>query len=104
MAATVPGIEITDEADAASRWRPNGEVNARDAVHCFEVRAKLFVGVVVAALGHQMKVEVAELIWKRIGIVNFEGNALVRAALDFVAARLRRSGLARRPSCLEKAF
>src|SRR5579859_809940 len=104
MDAAVPAVEIADDADAPRGRRPDGEVDAGDAVDGLQVRAKFFVRVVVAAFGHEVKVEIAELVRKRIRIVDFERDAFVRAALNFVAGGFRRGGPAGGPSRFEEAF
>jgi len=50
------------------RWEPNGEVNAADAFESNHVGAELFVSVEVAALAHQIQIELAEHNGKGIGV------------------------------------
>ncbi len=104
MLAAVPTIEIADDADAAGRRSPDGEIHAGDTVDSFQVSTEFFVGVVMAAFGHQVKVEVAELEGEGVRIINFKRNAFVRAALNFITTRFGSSGLTRRPGCFEEAF
>src|SRR5215471_20293523 len=104
MDATIPAVEIADDADAPRRRGPNGEVDTDDPVNGFDVRAKLFVRVVMAAFGHEMKIEVAEEIRERKGIEEFERHAFVCAALNFVAAWFGCRSLAGRPSGFKKSF
>jgi len=104
MRAAVPGVEISDKADAAGGRRPDCKIHAGDAVDGFDVRAEFFVGVVVATFGHQVQIKIAELMRKRVGVIEFEGDAFMRAALDFVAAGFWNSGLTGGPSRFEEAF
>src|ERR1700731_1101681 len=104
MDAAVPSIEVAHDADAPCAGSPNGEMNAADAFECDHVGAEFFVSVVVAALAHQIQIELAENNGKGVGIEDFEGLAEVRASLNLVAARGGRSGLVRRPSSFEETF
>src|SRR5262249_34402979 len=96
--------EIGDHADALCGWRPDGKAHAGDSIHGFDVSTELFVRVVVAAFGHQMQIEIAELVGEGIGIENFKLKAFVRAALNFVAAWLGSNSLAGRPGRFKKTF
>src|SRR6476646_7099722 len=104
MDASVPAVEIADDADSFCRRRPDSEIDSGNAVDGLEVRAELFVGIVVAAFGHEVQVEIAELIREGRRVVDFERNAFVCAALNFIAAGFGRGVLARRPRRFEKTF
>src|SRR2546421_11325639 len=104
MNTAVPTIEVADDADALCTGGPNGEVNAADAFECDYMGAEFFVSVVMAALTHQIQVELAEHNRKGIRIEDFEGLAEVRAPLNLVTCRGRRRGLVRRPGSFEEAF
>jgi len=76
----------------------------RDAFECDQVGAEFLVSIVMAALAHQMQIELAEHHGKGIGIEDFEGLAERRASLNLVTRRGGRNGLARRPGGFEEAF
>jgi hypothetical protein len=68
------------------------------------MRAKFFVGVVVAALTHEIKIEFREKERKRVGVKSFARFAVFRVEANAIAGR-RRSELAdARENYLEKAF
>ncbi len=104
MHTAIPAIEIADHADAFCAGSPNGKVHARDAFKNFYVGAEFFVRVGVAAFAHEVKIEFGEEIGERIGVIDFEGFALMGAALDFVAGGRGSCGLAGRPRSFEEAF
>src|SRR5215813_3894525 len=104
MDAAVPAVEIADDADAFCGWSPDSEVRAGDSVDGLCVRAELFVGVVVAAFGHEVKIEIAELVGECVGVDEFERDAFVSAALNFVTAGFGGGGLAGGPCGFEEAF
>ena len=56
----VPAIEVADDGDALGVRRPDGEVGAGLAVNGDEMRAKLVVETVVAALVEEVEVHVGE--------------------------------------------
>src|SRR5215467_5794587 len=102
MYAPVPAVHRADKADAASAGRPHRKVrsgNARDGV---QVRAQFFIRVVVPALAHQVQIEIAEQEGKGVWVEDLEGIAMKGAALNFVAAGLRRGGLIGRPHGFEE--
>jgi hypothetical protein len=68
------------------------------------MRAEFFIGVVVAALAHEVKVELGKHTGKSVRVVEFERITVVSAALNLVAAGSRRAGLAGRPDGFEKPF
>src|SRR5712664_2972859 len=72
MDATVPAIEVTHNADALCAGGPNGEVNSADAFEGDHVGAEFFVSVVMAALAHEVEIELAEHHGKGIGVEHFE--------------------------------
>src|SRR5204862_8030367 len=102
MDASVPAVEIADDADAFCRRRPDSEIDSGNSIDGLQVRAEFFVGIVVAAFGHEVQVEITELKREGIRVVEFERNAFVRAALNFVAAGVGRGSLARGPGRFEK--
>jgi hypothetical protein len=78
-----------------------------DTAHAFEsdeMSAEFFVGVVVAALAHEVEVELGKHAGKSVRVVEFERITVVSTALNLVAAGSRRAGLTGRPNGLEKAF
>ena len=100
----VPVIHITNDADATSGWRPDGEVRAGDTGDGAKVCAEFLVSVKVAALADEMEIEIGEEKRKGVGIENFKRFVRVGAALDFVAARFGSSGLIGGPNGFEEAF
>src|SRR5690606_13354855 len=60
MALAVPGIEVTDYADAPRVRRPHGEAHAVRAIALDRVSAELLVDVVVSAFAEEMQVEIGE--------------------------------------------
>lgn len=104
MDAAVPAIHVTNDADAFCGRSPDGEMSAGNASNGVEMRAKLFVGVEVAAFADEMKIEVREEKRKGVGIEDFKGFAGVGAELNFVAAGLWSGGLIGRPDGFEEAF
>jgi len=58
----------------------------------------------MAAFAHEMEIEVGEEKGKGVGIEEFEGIAGVGAALNFVAAGFRGSGLIGRPDRFEQTL
>src|SRR5215475_8580459 len=104
MSAAVPSVEIGDDTDTLCGGGPDGKVHTGDSIHRFDVGAEFFVRIVVAAFGHQVQIEIAELIGKRIWVVDLERDAFMRAPLNFVAAGLWSGSLAGWPSRFEEAF
>src|SRR5882672_2946415 len=77
-------IEIANYADAATAGRPDSEIDAADAFESLNVCAELVVGVVVAALAHEVQIEFAEEEWERVSIELLEGCARGEAILNAV--------------------
>jgi hypothetical protein len=59
MASPVPEIEVPDDADPFRVRRPDGEIDAIDAVQAGQVRAQLVERAEVAALAQQVKIDLA---------------------------------------------
>ena len=55
-----PTVEVTDDADTASVWRPDGEGDTVRAALFGDVCAELFIDLFVAAFAEEMEVDVAE--------------------------------------------
>ena len=89
MHAAIPAIEISNNADAAGAWGPHGKMDARYSVHSFNVCAQLFVGVVVAALAHQIEIKLRKQIRERIRIVMFKSFAIFSAVSQTITGRRR---------------
>ena len=68
VAAAVPLIEQTDDADPLGIGRPDGKAYAAHALNFDQVRPQAFVDVEVRALGHQVGVEVAQCRRKGVGV------------------------------------
>src|SRR5260370_1923388 len=102
MDAAVPTIEVAHDADAFCAGRPNGEVNAAHAIERNHMGAEFFISVIVAALDHKVKLQLAEDDRKGIRIENLKGIAEMCASLNLVTARRGRRGLPRRPSSFAK--
>lgn len=60
MTATIPGVEITDDADPLRIGRPHGKGHALDTVDLAQMRAEPLVRPQVRAFGEQPDVEFAE--------------------------------------------
>ena len=71
MAATVPGIEIADDADALGVRRPDGEGDAVDAIDLARVCAKPFKRAQMGAFGQQPNVDFTQHRREAVGIVGF---------------------------------
>jgi hypothetical protein len=60
MKATVPRIEISDDAHAARIRRPDGKSHAAFAFMGDQVRAEFVVDACVLAFAEEMKIKIAE--------------------------------------------
>jgi hypothetical protein len=60
MSGAVPFVEVTDDADAPGIRSPDGECDSALAFMSQDMRAELFIDVLVSALTEQMQVEFAE--------------------------------------------
>ena len=60
VTATVPIVEIADDADPARVRSPNGKSGARDPVDATRVGAEDFPKTLMRALGNEIRVDVAE--------------------------------------------
>src|ERR1019366_5605502 len=94
MAAPVPLIERTHDANAASIWGPNGEADAADAIDRREMGPEFLVCVPVCPFGQQMDVDLAEQRRKPIWIFDFvivsadrEAQPIGKRAFGVQAAR-----------------
>lgn len=88
--AAVPMIEIADDADAAGIRRPNGKMNAGDTIDSFHVGAEFFVGVVMAAFAHEIKIELREKKRERVSVVGLYRFAVLCVETNAIAGRSRR--------------
>src|SRR5215471_2848198 len=104
MDATVPAVEVADDADALRAGGPNGEVDALNAFESDKVRPEFLVGVVMAALAHQVEVKLREDAGESVGVVNLERLAVVGMAMDFVTGGREAVGLLQRQDCFKKTF
>src|SRR5215831_6854620 len=104
MDAAVPPIEVTDDTDAFRAGGPNGEVDALNAFKSDEVRPEFLVGVVMAALAHEIEVKLREDAGESIGVVNLERLTVVGMAMDFVTGGREAVGLLQRQDCFKKTF
>lgn len=104
MRAAVPSIEVAHDADAARAGRPDREVDAGDAFESDDMRAEFIVSVVVAPLPHKVEIEFGENAGERVGIVELERLAVVRAALNHIAGRGGRILLHGGPGSFEETF
>src|SRR5882762_2824469 len=77
-------IEIADDADAAAAGRPDREIDAAHAFESLNVCAELIVGVVVAALAHQVQIEFAEEEREGVSVGLLEGGAGGKAILNAI--------------------
>jgi hypothetical protein len=69
VAASIPAIEIADDADRARIRRPDRECHAPGLRNALHMGAESMPSLQVVAFGEKMDVEVAENRRKRIGIV-----------------------------------
>src|SRR5271169_5087830 len=90
MNAAVPVVEAADDADAPGAGSPHSKVDTADAFESAEVRAELFVSVIVAAFAHEVDVELGEEIGEGVGIVAFEFLAGAGAEVNAIAGWVRR--------------
>lgn len=104
MDAAVPAIEVTDDTDPFGAGSPDGEMNAANAFKGDEMRAKFLIGVVVAALAHEIEVKLSEDAGESKRIVNFKGLAVVGTAADPVACGRMYISVGWWQNGLEKAF
>lgn len=79
--ATVPFVEVADDGDVTGVGRPDGKVNAGNAVDFCGVSAEFFVDAMVVAFGEEVAVEVGEF-WGAEGVGVVE-NSLAIALFDF---------------------
>jgi hypothetical protein len=102
MRASIPAVEIPDDADALRVGRPDREVDPGDPVNGCAVRPELFPGAVMRPFVEQVQVEVGEDLTELIGIEDLAGGvALVNAqAVD----ELVRRASVERHCRLEQAF
>ena len=77
MDASVPAVEVADDADAHSVGRPDGEMDAGDAADVERMRAELVVDPGVIALAEQVESKSERTRPKRYGIVDL-GDVPVR--------------------------
>ena len=70
MTATIPGVEITDDADPLRIGRPHGKGHALDTVDLAQMRAEPLVRPQVRAFGEQPDVEFAEHRREAVGILD----------------------------------
>ena len=88
MDATVPGIEIADDADALCVGRPDGELHATNAFNFADVRAERIVELVMRAFADQVQLEFGEHGRKGVRVDHFAGAAVVPAEAQAVVAGL----------------
>ena len=87
--APVPGVEIADEVDARGVRRPDGEGDARDAVHDPQVRAEDLPELLVRPLADQVQVQVAEGREEAVGVAALELAAVGEAKAQPVGRGVR---------------
>ena len=72
MAASVPAVESADHRDPLGIRRPDQEGRAGDALQGHRMGAELLVEAEVAALGHQIDVELAQDRREPVGVVDLD--------------------------------
>src|SRR5438270_9674350 len=97
--ATVPAVEVADDADRARVRRPDRERGAGDAVDLAHVRAELLVQLFVAAFAGEVQVELAERRHERVRVPDRERVAVGVGDFELV---VERQALARE-ECLPEA-
>jgi len=100
----VPVVEVADNADAARTRGPNGKVDPGNTVDGSQVGPQFFVGVVMAALAHQIKVEFRQEERKRIRIAVFGQLTVFGPKTQPVARGFRSEFSHPRKQSLKKAF
>ena len=80
MAAAVPVVEAADHRDALRVRCPDGEARAGDAVHGHDMRAHLGREIVVAAVGEEIEIELADQRREGIGILELADPAAAGGA------------------------
>src|SRR5260370_6373485 len=85
--AAIPVVEIANDADPFGAGSPDGEMHAADTFERFEMRAKLFVRVVVAAFAHEMKIKLAEKVGEGVGVEGFDRFAVGGAKANAIRGR-----------------
>ena len=68
VAASVPVVERSDDADPGGVGRPHGKTDPLDAVHGEGVRAEFVIGAIVPSLGEKANVQIAEEGREPVGI------------------------------------
>ncbi len=99
MAAAVPAIEGADHRDPLRVRRPDQEGGPLDALEGHRVGAELLVEAEVAALGHQVDVELAQDRREAVGIVDLD-----RARAGLQAQAIAKAGRAVRQRQHEQAI
>ena len=84
MQPSIPAIEVTHDADAASVRRPHRERDSIDPVDRLGVRPQLLPQPLVPAFSRQVQIELAERGEERIGILLHERLSIRVADLDLV--------------------
>ena len=85
----VPSVEVTDDAHRLGRRSPDREGHALDLRHGPRMGAELRVQLLVASLGDEVEVELAERRQERVRVVDDEGRAAGEADLERIAKRHR---------------
>jgi hypothetical protein len=63
--ASVPVVEVTNNADTRSVWRPDSKGDTFSAAYFGDVRAELFVDLFVASFAEEMEIDVAKKVHSR---------------------------------------
>ena len=88
MDASVPRIEVADDAEAARIGRPDRERHSGDTAQLARMRAEHLVGPLVLEFAEQMEVEVAERGQKAVRIVNRGRSTAAKENLEPVGEQL----------------
>src|SRR5450755_4225149 len=86
MDATIPSIEIPDDADALRVRRPNRKINSRDSADRAQLRAELLVKLMMISFGEEMQIHLAHDRAETIRIVQLMFSVVPRNDAHFIVA------------------
>ena len=85
MGTLVPEVEVADDVDGARTGRPDGERGALRPVDRPDVRPERVPEPLVAALGDEVEIELAERRKERVRVAHDDRRAVVVAGLEAIA-------------------
>ena len=84
VTASIPTIELADDAHARGVGGPDDEMDPGHTVHRFQMRAHGLIGLIETSFGKQMEIELREQGLERVGIVAFGDGPLRIRHLDAI--------------------